>query len=264
MLQTEIERLRGRAGKSLRGLVASSGSVAFHAAILASLLAASYLHVEPLAEHRASIALIWTDLPSPAAAPALPAPPPGPARIADRLETTREVTPTVVEPREVPRGVLDEVPAAEETSAGDGAEGGIEGGVEGGVPGGVPGGLVGGIPDGVLGGVLGGPPGGVLDGLPGQDHPIHLAGDVRPPQRVAFLKPQYPELARKARVEGKVILEIVVGRSGDVENVRVLKSHPLLDDAAIEAVKRWRYRPGLQGGRPVKVYLTVVVEFTLS
>ena len=77
------------------------------------------------------------------------------------------------------------------------------------------------------------------------------------------MKPVYPEVARKARAEGKVILEIVVDRTGDVEAVKVLRSNPLFDQAAIEAVKMWKYQPAFQGGRPVRVYLTVVVEFSL-
>jgi protein TonB len=123
---------------------------------------------------------------------------------------------------------------------------------------------VAGLPDGVLGGISRGVPGGVLNGLPREDEPLYLTGDVRPPERTSFVKPEYPEVARKARAEGKVILEIVVGRTGDVEGVRVLKSSPLFDQAAIEAVRKWKYQPALQGGRPIKVYLTVRVEFELN
>jgi protein TonB len=61
-----------------------------------------------------------------------------------------------------------------------------------------------------------------------------------------------------------VILEIVVTRNGDVADVKVLKSHPLFDQAAIAAVKKWRYNPALQSGRPVKVFMTVVVDFKLK
>jgi len=107
-------------------------------------------------------------------------------------------------------------------------------------------------------------PGGVLGGLPGEDQPIYLTGDVRPPERTVFVKPAYPEVARKARAEGKVILEIVVGRTGEVEDVKILKSNPLFDAAAMEAVRKWKYQPALQSGRPVKVFLTVIVDFNLK
>jgi TonB family protein len=70
-------------------------------------------------------------------------------------------------------------------------------------------------------------------------------------------------MARKARVEGKVILEAVIDTDGSVIDVKVLRSIPLLDKSAIEAVRRWKYRPALQQGRPVKVFFTVVVEFNL-
>jgi protein TonB len=107
-------------------------------------------------------------------------------------------------------------------------------------------------------------PGSPLDGLSGRDQPVRLTGEVRPPERVTFVKPEYPEIARRARAEGKVILEIVVGRTGSIEEVTVLRSNPLFDRAAVEAVRKWRYRPALQAGRPVKVYLTVVVSFELE
>jgi protein TonB len=124
--------------------------------------------------------------------------------------------------------------------------------------------VVGGVVGGVLGGVLGGVPGGVLGGLPSEDQPIYMTGDVRPPERIVFVEPKYPEVARKARAEGKVTLEIVIGRSGEVEEVRVVRSSPLFDAAALEAVRKWKYQPALQGGRPVKVYYLTVVVFTLK
>ena len=134
-------------------------------------------------------------------------------------------------------------------------------GESGGILGGVPDGTPEGIPGGIRGGTPGGVPGGILEDLPGEDQPVYPSGDLRPPERTTFVSPQYPEVARKARAGGRVILEIVVGRTGDVEGVKILRSNPLFDLAAVEAVKMWKYRPALQGGRPVRAYLTVVVEF---
>lgn len=71
-------------------------------------------------------------------------------------------------------------------------------------------------------------------------------------------------MARQARAEGKVILEIIVGRTGSIEEVTVLRSHPLFDQAAVAAVRRWKYRPALQAGMPVKVRMTLVVSFELQ
>ena len=157
--------------------------------------------------------------------------------------------------RLLPAPFRPEKESAEETDAGE------EGGVEGGVPGGVPGGVVGGVVGGVIGGVLGGVPGGVLGGT--QDEPILVVGDVRPPELIVRVQPEYPEMARRARIEGKVILEAIINAQGDVENVRVLRSIPLLDNSAIAAVKKWKYKPAVQHGRPVKVFFTVVVTFSL-
>jgi protein TonB len=79
--------------------------------------------------------------------------------------------------------------------------------------------------------------------------------------------PEYPELARKAKLEASVILEAVVQRDGTVGSIKVLRSPGKelgFDDAAIAAVRQWRYKPGIQGGRPVDVYFTIVVEFILT
>jgi protein TonB len=65
-------------------------------------------------------------------------------------------------------------------------------------------------------------------------------------------------------VQGVVILEAVIGEDGTVQNVRVLRSKPLLDDAAVEAVRQWRFTPTLLNGQPVPVVMTVTVAFTLN
>src|SRR5207247_1230905 len=137
----------------------------------------------------------------------------------------------VVQPQEIPK----EVPKPSEEAPDEG----VEGGVEGGVPGGVPGGVVGGVVRGVIGGVLGRVPGGVLGGT--GDGPIIVTGDVKAPELIAKISPEYPEMARKARIEGKVIVEAVIDTDGSVIDVKVLRSIPLLDKAAIEAVKKWKY-----------------------
>ena len=90
------------------------------------------------------------------------------------------------------------------------------------------------------------------------------APGVTPPVAVETISPVYPELARRAHVEGVVLLEAIIGADGTVRDVRVLKgAHPLLDPAALEAVRRWRYRAATIGVRPVAVYLQVVITFSL-
>jgi protein TonB len=87
---------------------------------------------------------------------------------------------------------------------------------------------------------------------------------IKEPQRIAYIAPLYPEVARTARVQGMVILEAVIGPDGIVRDVRVLRSHPLLDEAAMAAVRQWRYTPTLLNGLPVPVVMTVTVTFRLQ
>lgn len=123
------------------------------------------------------------------------------------------------------------------------------GGVAGGVPGGVVGGIVGGLPD-----------------APVQvkQEPVRVGGDIRPPNKIKDSKPVYPDIAKQARVQGIVILEAIIDPQGNVTNVRVLRSIPLLDQSAIDAVKQWKYEPTLLNGVPVPIVMTVTVNFQLS
>ncbi|HET8647139.1 MAG TPA: energy transducer TonB, partial [Vicinamibacteria bacterium] len=76
--------------------------------------------------------------------------------------------------------------------------------------------------------------------------------------------PVYPEMAKQARVQGTVVLEATIDPSGRVDNVRVLRGIPLLNEAALDAVRKWVYSPTLLNGTPVPVIMTVTVNFTLS
>ena len=90
------------------------------------------------------------------------------------------------------------------------------------------------------------------------------APGMTPPAPIETVSPAYPELARRAHVEGVIVVEAIIGADGLVRDVRVLRGASLLlDPAALEAVRRWRYRPARIGGRPVAVYLNVVVTFSL-
>jgi protein TonB len=94
--------------------------------------------------------------------------------------------------------------------------------------------------------------------------PLRVALLPQPPRKVVDARPIYPDIARNARVEGTVILEAVVDTSGAVTQLRVVRSVPLLDQAALDAVRQWRYTPSLYGGRPVSVLLTITMRFTLN
>jgi periplasmic protein TonB len=92
--------------------------------------------------------------------------------------------------------------------------------------------------------------------------PIRPGGRIQPPVKTRNVDPVYPELARNAHVAGIVILECIIDRDGRVESVTVLRGHPLLNSAATDAVRQWRYRPTLLNGVPVEVVMTVTVRFT--
>ena len=81
--------------------------------------------------------------------------------------------------------------------------------------------------------------------------------------RVKNVNPVYPSIAQSARVQGVVIIEATIGADGRVQDTKVLRSIPLLDQAAIDAVRQWTYTPTLLNGVPVPVIMTVTVNFTL-
>jgi len=93
--------------------------------------------------------------------------------------------------------------------------------------------------------------------------PLRVGGHVVPPARIFKVDPVYPPVAIAVRVEGVVIIEATISRDGSVEDARVLRSVPLLDAAAVDAVRQWRFTPPRLNGVPVRVIMTVTVHFTL-
>jgi periplasmic protein TonB len=237
----ESAKQKGRGRKALSLPV----SLALHVLVIGIAVGASIWFVEDVPEPPIPVTFY-------AAAPPPPPPPPAaaPKPAAPKPQTEKPVpvkpsemtAPTVI-PEKIPEPLAAPEPEAPATE-------GVEGGVEGGVPGGV------------MGGVLGGVVGGTGPGT--GDEPLRVGGDVKAPQLVNRVEPSYPEAARKARMEGVVILEAIITANGNVEEVKVLKSvNPLLDAAATRAVQQWRYRPATLNGRAVRVYLTVTVTFNL-
>ena len=94
--------------------------------------------------------------------------------------------------------------------------------------------------------------------------PIRIGGAVQSAKLINRMMPRYPPLARQARVQGRVLLEAIIGEDGTIRKLRAVSGHPLLVPAALSAVKRWRYRPTLLNGQPVPVITQVEVRFTLS
>ncbi|MGH9381344.1 MAG: energy transducer TonB [Thermoanaerobaculia bacterium] len=95
--------------------------------------------------------------------------------------------------------------------------------------------------------------------------PIMVGGDVQAPVKLSGAEPTYTEIARRARIEGVVIVQAIVNKEGVVENVKILKGLPMgLDQSAVDAVKRWRFEPATLHGKPVDVYYTLTVNFQLN
>ena len=152
-------------------------------------------------------------------------------------------------PVEAPDRVTDEVPRPSSPGA-------IV--VPGGIPGvGTPGAITGLPGSGRGGSPLGTPP------PPREQAPVRVGGEVEAPTRVTYKAPIYPQVAIAARMEGTVILEATIDTTGVVRNVTVLRSVPMLDRAAIEAVQQWRYTPTRLNGQAVPVIMTVTVTFSL-
>ncbi len=136
-------------------------------------------------------------------------------------------------------------------------------GVSGGVPGGVPGGQMGGVLGGVIGGVLStaakpvAPP-------PGRAAPIRVGGHVRPPKPIVQVRPEYPSLARQARIQGQVQIDAILDEQGNVIEMKVVSGPPLLYQAAVEALKKWKYEPTYLNDQPIAVQMIVTITFTLG
>jgi protein TonB len=97
-----------------------------------------------------------------------------------------------------------------------------------------------------------------------KQEPLPVGGKIKHPIKLVDVKPIYPPIAQTARVQGLVIIAATIGPSGDVVDARVLRSVPLLDDAALTAVRQWKFSPTLLNGVPVAVVMTVTVNFTLQ
>jgi TonB family protein len=109
------------------------------------------------------------------------------------------------------------------------------------------------------------PPAGAATAAPprGGGRVVRVGGAVKEPRKLKDVRPLYPDIAKQARVQGVVILEARIGPRGDVTAVRVLRGIPLLNEAAVDAVKQWAYEPTLLNGVPVPVIMTVTVNFRL-
>jgi protein TonB len=178
-------------------------------------------------------------------APPPPPPPPPPAGARAVVRAAPKINVQQPQGFVAPIDIPTEIKPEESIDLGDG----VAGGVEGGVPGGVVGGVVGGLP---------------TEAPPPPAKVVRIGGQLAPPKLLRRVNPVYPELAVQSRVSALVILEAEVDTRGHVRTVKVLRGHPLFDDAAIESVKQWRYQPLLLNGEPTGFVLTVTVNFNLQ
>ena len=215
---------------------AAVGALAFQLLLLLALVVIPLFHTDPLPK-REMITMLYA--------------PPLAASNATRLQA-----PTLVSTSKsisAPTPSTQEAPSASVNTTG-------------GVVGGVPGGVVG-IPSGAFNEALNStrnPP--VLAKAP-EPTPIkriRVASRVAEANLIHDVAPTYPSEAGRARIEGAVVLMAVIGKDGSVQDVRVESGLPLLAQAAIDAVKQWRYRPYLLNGEPVEVDSRITINFTLS
>jgi protein TonB len=99
---------------------------------------------------------------------------------------------------------------------------------------------------------------------PATRQPTRVGGNIPAPRKVKDVPPVYPPVAIQARVQGIVIIEATIGPDGAVDNAKVLRSIPVLDDAALDAVRQWEYAPTFLNGVAVPVIMTVTVNFSLK
>lgn len=174
-----------------------------------------------------------------------PPPPPAPAPSVDRSVKPAPVA-SFTAPSDAPASIEPERPSTSSVGHPDGVEGGL--------------------PNGIVGSLGAAPYVPVIPtpAPPPQTGPLPVGGRIKEPTKIRHVPPAYPPIAQQARVEGIVIVEAVIGVDGRVKQARVLRSKPLLDDAALEAVRQWVFTPTTLNGVPVPVIMTVTVNFKLN
>ena len=192
-------------------------------------------------------------------APPPPPPPPPPAaevqRVVRQVQTDMLNTGQLRTPSRIPRRV--QMIREEDAPPPMPSVGGVVGGVPGGIPGGQLGGVIGGIVSATSNAAI-------PKFVPVTPQRVGISQGVTRGLLIQKVEPQYPPLARAARVQGDVVLSAVIDTNGQITNLQLVSGHPMLVPAAIAAVKQWRYKPYLLNGQPVEVETTITVIFSLS
>jgi protein TonB len=193
------------------------------------------------------------------APPPPPPPPPAPAAAIVKAHAPKRVFMTggkLVAPTVIPRQIAEIKEAPLEPDS--------LGGVAGGVPGGVPGGQMGGVLGGVIGGVLNTAARPITPPTGKPNAPVRVGGRVRPPKAIVQTHPNYPPLARQARVQGQVLVDAILDEQGNVIDMKVVSGPPLLYQAALDALKTWKYEPTYLNDQPIAVEMIVTITFQLG
>ncbi len=185
------------------------------------------------------------------APPPPPPPPPPPAPPAPKVVIHRVTAEELMRaPTEIPKTIQEVKDQPQPPQAA-----GVVGGVPGGVPGGSMAGVIGGI-----GAVPPPPP----PPKPATPKRIRVGGQVELAKQIFAPAPEYPQIAKMARVQGVVRLAAIISENGTIQDLKLISGPPLLVKAAMDAVSRWRYQPTLLNGEPVQVDTEIDVNFTLQ
>ena len=231
-----------------------SGAIAvlLHVGVIAGVILAGLYFADPLnIKQYASMILV-------APPPPLPPPPAGGAVLKPKvvrhtfMNAGKLIVPTVI-----PKHIADIKEAPLEPVS--------LGGVAGGVPGGVPGGQMGGVLGGVIGGILN-PAARPVPRPPSvKPHgPMRVGGHVRQPKVIVQVLPKYPPLARQAHIQGQVKIDAVLDEQGNVIEMKIVSGPDLLYQAALDALKQWKYEPTYLNDQPIAVQLIVTITFQLG
>lgn len=178
-----------------------------------------------------------------------------------RPKQSQEKIPEIISPIpiEAPSEVKPEPPQTVEPNSSGNTSSNEESVVVGGSSGGVRGGVRGGVPNGVIGKSPS-----ARGSSPMIEEPVRVGGSIKSPKRIRYSRPEYPPDAISAHIHGVVIVEAIIDKNGKIRSAKIIKSIPLLDSAALEAVKKWEYVPMTLGGKAVEVLLTVIINFDLT
>ena len=224
---------------------------------IAVLVVVPMLYVQTLPEPSLTSVLTITLPPRP------PAPPPPPAKqsrtqkIKPRTFKAKVLLAPVHIPKQVPL-IQDLPPSVAQSVLAD-----VPGGVPGGVDGGVPGGMLNALPSFAPPSPLS-PAKPAPSSKPAPPPRIQVGGQVQAALLIHEVTPRYPPLARQARIDGTVLLKAIIGRDGSVEHLTFVSGNILLEQATMDAVKQWVYKPTYLNGIPVEVATEIAVHFSLT